>query len=67
MTQPVTYPAGHGWTDSRGPFSTGSCRVMRSRGPCFYRRDEHDPALPPERVDAFGYRRLRRASEAGEE
>lgn len=42
---------------SPGKFSPDTCRVMLARYPCPYGRDEHDPDLPPEDVDAFGYLR----------
>lgn len=57
----MTYATSHGFTPSMGPFSDGKhCKVMLARYPCPYGRDEHDPALPPEDLDAFGYRRAPR-------
>lgn len=54
------FPAGHGYTPTTGPFAPGEgCRVMLARYPCNYRRDQHDPELPPEDLDVFGYRRQR--------
>lgn len=52
------HPAGHGYTPATGPFATGDgCRVMLARYPCNYTREQHDPDLPPEELDVFGYRR----------
>lgn len=52
---------GHGFTPWTSPFDLGlwepRCRVMLARYPCPYGREEHDPDLPPEDLDAFGYRR----------
>lgn len=47
------YVVSHGFTPVR--LDPSRCRVMLARYPCPYRREDHDPALPPERVDAFGY------------
>lgn len=66
----MTFPAGHGYTPSTSPFrdlSVGEvpegeekgCRVMLARYPCNWTRSEHDPELPPEDLDIFGYRRDR--------
>lgn len=41
----------HGWTP--GKFG-GPCRVRLARGMCPWSREEHDPDLPPENVNAFG-------------
>lgn len=63
-----TYPADHGWTPHTGPFSDGSsCRVILARHPCDYSKDDHDPALPPEDLDVFGYRRGRFSAPSGHE
>lgn len=52
------YPTRHGFTPSEGPFGDPDrCVVMLARYPCPYRRDEHDPILPPVDVDTFGRRR----------
>lgn len=65
--EPRPYPAGHGYTPATGPFATGDgCRVMLARYPCDYGRDQHDPDLPPEDLDVFGYRRERRRCCPGE-
>lgn len=59
--QAAAYPAGHGYSPATGPFATGEgCRVMLARYPCNYSREQHDPSLPPEDLDVFGYRRGRR-------
>ena len=48
----------HGFTPGRTPFADGTrCVVMLARYPCPYGPDEHDPALPPVDVDAFGRKR----------
>ena len=63
---PPSYPAGHGWTPSTTPFSTGdACRVMLARYACNYAREQHDPDLPPEGLDVFGYRRGRFSAQPG--
>lgn len=43
----------HGFTP--GKFTPDACQVMLARYPCPYPRDEHDPDLPPEDIDCFGY------------
>jgi hypothetical protein len=58
------YAAGHGFTP--GKFS-GGCRVMLARYPCNYTPEQHDPDLPPEDLDHFGYRRDRFTPVQGEE
>lgn len=61
------YPASHGYTPSTSPFASGEgCRVMLARYPCNYRRDQHDPDLPPVDLDVFGYRRAPRPCCPGE-
>lgn len=62
-----TYAAGHGWTPHTGPFAVDACRVMLARYRCQSPKDQHDPALPPEDVDAFGYKRTKPDAEAGDE
>jgi len=53
-----SYATSHGFTPSASPFGGGKhCVVMLARYVCPYGRDEHDPAKPPEDVDAFGYHR----------
>lgn len=52
MSRP--YAASHGFTPGR---FGAHCRVMLARFPCPFGRSEHDPAKPPEDVDAFGRRR----------
>lgn len=42
----------HGFTP--GKFTPDACQVQLARYPCPYRRDEHDPDLPPEDIDVFG-------------
>lgn len=61
------YATSHGFTPHvNNPFSDGTyCRVMLARYVCPYGREEHDPAKPPEDVDAFGYRRTPRATKDG--
>lgn len=57
------YPAGHGFTPGR---FGGGCRVMLARYPCNWAEGEHDPSLPPEDIDHFGYHRIRPVSERGD-
>lgn len=46
----------HGFTP--GKFTPDSCRVQLARRPCPWPREDHDPDLPPEDIDAFGRIRL---------
>lgn len=56
---PDAYPAGHGWTPPARSFGPARCKVLLTRYPCFYAREEHDPSLPPEDVDFSGRPRKR--------
>ena len=59
---PDAYPAGHGWTPPARSFGPARCKVLLTRYPCFYAREEHDPSLPPEDVDFSGRRRKARGA-----
>lgn len=51
----------HGFTPGTGPFADPErCRFRLARRTCPWSRDEHDPDLPPEDVDAFGRREHQR-------
>lgn len=69
-TATEAYPAGHGYTPATGPFADPdndkACRVMLARYPCNWTRAEHDPDLPPEDLDVFGYRRAPRPTDGSE-
>ena len=47
----------HGFTPGKSRFSASKdeCQVMLARYRCPYSKEEHDPKLPPEDVNAFGY------------
>lgn len=59
---PDAYSAGHGWTPPARSFGPARCKVLLTRYPCFYAREEHDPSLPPEDVDFSGRRRKARGA-----
>lgn len=52
---PGSGPIDHGFTP--GNFSPDTCQVMLARYPCPYPKQDHDPRLPPEDINSFGYRR----------
>ena len=60
----TTYATGHGFTPQGKFGNPDRCRVLLARYTCPYRREEHDPALPPEDVDFSGRHRPTPTTEA---